>query len=297
MAQIAAGASAGDDFIIPFCIREIATVLVLLRTFDLHPGNIDDNLHPRNVSNVAQEAARSGTLYVAIEEPGHPTQAYIVTQFEQLVRALVGFARIHGAIVLRDGVYSWDATLPMWTHRQAAVEQWLRSKGCPIGAYHQIGPCQWLMAYMKPNPDGSGRCPEGGTGKRPLRHDPPGGGGGGARADTSAQGSPTAISAASSSTSSTTLTRSTTRATGMLSRRRSAPSAASSWVRGRPGSDRESPMLGRVVAGLPAGVHFPFAVFFFPPGEALGWLAGWFWSFVLGGGGERAVGVGGRAVG
>lgn len=165
MAQIDAGARAGDDFIIPFCIQEMATVLVLLRTFELHPGNIDENLHPRNVSNVAQEAARGGTLYIAIEAPGHPTQAYIVTQFEQLVRALVDFAYIHGAIVLRDGVYSWDATLPTWTHRPAAVEQWLRSKGCPIGDHHQLRPCQWLMAFMKPNPDGSKRFAEGGTGR------------------------------------------------------------------------------------------------------------------------------------
>ena len=143
MAQIAAGANAGDDFVIPFCIREIATVLVLLRTFEIHPGNIDENLHPRRLANVAQEAARGGTLYRAIEDcDDRPTQAYIVTQFEQLVRALVGFAYLHGAIVLRHGMYSWDAKLPVWTHRQAAVEQWLRSKGCPIGAHHQIGPCQ-----------------------------------------------------------------------------------------------------------------------------------------------------------
>lgn len=142
MAQIAAGANAGDDFVIPFCIREIATVLVLLRTFEIHPGNIDENLHPRRLANVAQEAARGGTLYRAIEDcDDRPTQAYIVTQFEQLVRALVGFAYLHGAIVLRHGMYSWDAKLPVWTHRQAAVEQWLRNQRLP----NRGSPPDWAL--------------------------------------------------------------------------------------------------------------------------------------------------------
>lgn len=171
MAQITAGANAGDDFVVPFCIAEIATVLALLRTFGIHPGNIDENLRPGHLNSVAKEAAQLSTLARAMQETEQPTQAYIVQQFEQLVRALVGFAYVHGAISLRHGVYSWDATLPMWTHRPAAVEQWLRSKGCPIGAHHQIGPCQWLMAYMKPNPDGSKRYAEGGPGREaPERH-------------------------------------------------------------------------------------------------------------------------------
>lgn len=161
IAQIRAGIDAGDEFVVPFCLRELTTILALLRTWGLHPDNIDENLNPRHLSNVAIEAARSGTLYTTIQGTTAATQTYIVAQYERLVRALVDFAYLHNAIVLRNGVYSWDNDrLPLWTHRPAAVEQWLKSKGCPIGPHHFVRPVHWVMASM----DGFKRHPAGRSG-------------------------------------------------------------------------------------------------------------------------------------
>lgn len=145
----------------------MTTILSLARTWKLHPGNIDQNLHPQNVSNVATEAARAGTVFLAMQQAALPMQEYITTQFELLIRAVVEFAYIQGAIIYHNGAYTWDEkSLPMWKHRRSAIEQWLKGKGCPIGGHHICLASHWLIAFTKQNPDGSRRYVEGGTGEQ-----------------------------------------------------------------------------------------------------------------------------------
>ncbi|KAH8763075.1 hypothetical protein F5883DRAFT_559881 [Diaporthe sp. PMI_573] len=165
MEEIRAAIDAGDEFIIPFCQDEVTTILSLARTWRLHPGNIDQNLHPQNVSNVATEAAMAGTVFLAIQQAALPMREYITTQFELLIRAAVEFAYIHGAIIYRNGAYTWDENnLTMWKHRRSAIEQWLKGKGCPIGGHHICLTSHWLIAFTKQNPDGSRRYAKGGSG-------------------------------------------------------------------------------------------------------------------------------------
>lgn len=165
--EIRAAIDAGDEFIIPFCQEEVTTILSLARTWKLHPGNIDQNLHSQNVSNVATEAARAGTVFLAMQLAAPAMQEYITTQFELLIRAVVEFAYVNGAITYHNGAYNWDEkSLPMWKHRRSAIEQWLKGKGCPIGGHHICLASHWLIAFMKQNPDGSRRYVEGGSGEQ-----------------------------------------------------------------------------------------------------------------------------------
>lgn len=163
MAQITAGVDAGDDFLVPFCLRELTAILICLRDFGAHPGNITVQLD--SPANVATTAAQSGSLFVALRQAAGPTQDYLLSQYVQLVRAVVDFAYLHGAIIYRNGGYSWDEKhLPRWRHRPAAAEQWLRTKGCPIGDHHFLSPVHWMMTFMLPDPSGTKRLPGAGPG-------------------------------------------------------------------------------------------------------------------------------------
>ncbi|KAG8162848.1 hypothetical protein KVR01_007326 [Diaporthe batatas] len=163
MEQIRAGVDAGDNFLVPFCHMELTAILVSARDFGIHPDNITQNLeYP---ANVATTAAQSGSLHRALTQTASPVQDYLLSQYTQLVVTVVDFAYLHGAIVYRNGGYSWDEkTLPRWTHRPAAAEQWLKSKGCPIGDHHFMGPANWLVTFMLPDPSGMRRLPAAGLG-------------------------------------------------------------------------------------------------------------------------------------
>lgn len=166
MDQITAGVNAGDNFLVPFCLRELTAILVCLRDFGMHPENIAKNLE--SPANVATTAAQSGSLYVALTQTAGPTQDYLLSQYNQLVVTVVDFAYLHGAITYRRGGYSWDdKNLPQWRHRPAAAEQWLKSKGCPIGDHHFVSPVHWLLTFMLPDPNGTKRLPAAGLGTYP----------------------------------------------------------------------------------------------------------------------------------
>lgn len=96
----------GDNFLVPFCPRELTAILVCLRDFGMHPGNIAENLE--RPANVATTAAQSGSLHVALARTRPPMQDYLLPQYTQLVVTVVDFAYLHGAIVYRRGGYSWD---------------------------------------------------------------------------------------------------------------------------------------------------------------------------------------------